>query len=164
MRVLAVGAHPDDLEILCGGTLARYVREGSEVVMCNAALGFMGVVLFGYQVWMNNVQTLPSDFYPKTAVASVAGLGGTRGDRVDDILLDATSVSGGEVFLLAAESHGREDREHLGNLSYFFVDRNQEVEFLFDGGVEWVFLQRSAPGCVLVCRDRSELNGSFSHD
>jgi len=42
MRVLAVGAHPDDLEILCGGTLARFVREGSEVVMCNAALGNRG--------------------------------------------------------------------------------------------------------------------------
>lgn len=26
MRILAVGAHPDDLEILCGGTLARYAR------------------------------------------------------------------------------------------------------------------------------------------
>jgi LmbE family N-acetylglucosaminyl deacetylase len=42
MRVLAVGAHPDDLEILCGGTLARYVREGHEVVMCNATLGDRG--------------------------------------------------------------------------------------------------------------------------
>lgn len=42
MRVLAVGAHPDDLEILCGGTLARYVLEGHEVVMCNATLGNRG--------------------------------------------------------------------------------------------------------------------------
>ena len=42
MRVLAVGAHPDDLELLCGGTLARYVREGHEVVMCNATLGDRG--------------------------------------------------------------------------------------------------------------------------
>jgi len=42
MRVLAVGAHADDLEILCGGTLARYVQEGHEVVMCNAALGDRG--------------------------------------------------------------------------------------------------------------------------
>ena len=42
MIVLAVGAHPDDLEILCGGTLARFVREGHEVVMCNAARGDRG--------------------------------------------------------------------------------------------------------------------------
>jgi LmbE family N-acetylglucosaminyl deacetylase len=42
MRVLAVGAHPDDLEILCGGTLARFVQEGHEVVMCNATLGNRG--------------------------------------------------------------------------------------------------------------------------
>lgn len=41
------------------------------------ALAFMGVVLFGFQVWINNVQTLPSDFFPRSAVASVAGLGGT---------------------------------------------------------------------------------------
>src|SRR5687768_16061526 len=42
MRVLAVGAHPDDLEILCGGTLARYVQEGHEVVMCHATRGNRG--------------------------------------------------------------------------------------------------------------------------
>ena len=42
MRVLAVGAHPDDLEILCGGTLARYAKEGHETVMCHATRGDMG--------------------------------------------------------------------------------------------------------------------------
>jgi LmbE family N-acetylglucosaminyl deacetylase len=42
MRVLGVGAHPDDLEILCGGTLARYVQEGHEVVMCHATRGDRG--------------------------------------------------------------------------------------------------------------------------
>jgi ACS family hexuronate transporter-like MFS transporter len=42
-----------------------------------AALGLIAVVLFGFQVWINNVQTLPSDFFPKNAVGSVAGLGGT---------------------------------------------------------------------------------------
>ena len=41
------------------------------------ALALIGVVLFGFQVWINNVQTLPSDFFPDTAVGSVAGLGGT---------------------------------------------------------------------------------------
>ena len=42
-----------------------------------AALAWMGVVLFGFQIWINNVLTLPSDFFPGSAVASVAGLGGT---------------------------------------------------------------------------------------
>jgi ACS family hexuronate transporter-like MFS transporter len=41
------------------------------------ALLLMGLVLFGFQVWINNLQTLPSDFFPKSAVASVFGLGGT---------------------------------------------------------------------------------------
>jgi N-acetylglucosamine malate deacetylase 1 len=33
MNVLAVGAHPDDLEILCGGALARCARRGDRVTM-----------------------------------------------------------------------------------------------------------------------------------
>src|ERR1700754_1188708 len=42
MRVLAVGAHPDDLEILAGGTLARLAHDGHEVVMCHATTGNRG--------------------------------------------------------------------------------------------------------------------------
>lgn len=41
------------------------------------ALALIGIVLFGFQVWINNVQTLPSDFFADKSVASVAGLGGT---------------------------------------------------------------------------------------
>jgi ACS family hexuronate transporter-like MFS transporter len=40
------------------------------------ALAWMAVVLFGFQVWVNNLQTLPSDFFPSGAVGSVFGLGG----------------------------------------------------------------------------------------
>jgi len=42
MRVLAIGAHPDDLEILCGGTLARFRQQGDEVAMCHVANGNLG--------------------------------------------------------------------------------------------------------------------------
>jgi LmbE family N-acetylglucosaminyl deacetylase len=42
LRVLAVGAHPDDLEILCGGTLARFCGDGHDVVMCHATSGDRG--------------------------------------------------------------------------------------------------------------------------
>ena len=38
-RVLAVSAHPDDLEIMCAGTLAKYVREGVKVSMAIATDG-----------------------------------------------------------------------------------------------------------------------------
>lgn len=42
MNVLAIGCHPDDLEIACGGTLRRLVREGHNVYMCHVANGDMG--------------------------------------------------------------------------------------------------------------------------
>jgi ACS family hexuronate transporter-like MFS transporter len=40
------------------------------------ALAFISLVTFGFQSWINNVQTLPSDYFPEEIVASVAGLGG----------------------------------------------------------------------------------------
>ena len=42
MNVLAIGCHPDDLEIQCGGTLAKYVKLGHKVFMCHIANGNMG--------------------------------------------------------------------------------------------------------------------------
>ena len=42
MRILAVGAHPDDLEILCSGTLAKYVQQGASVVLAIATDGSAG--------------------------------------------------------------------------------------------------------------------------
>lgn len=44
MKVLAIGCHPDDLEIACGGTLRKYVEEGADVYMCHVANGNMGHV------------------------------------------------------------------------------------------------------------------------
>ena len=42
LRVLAVGAHPDDIEIRCGGTLARYAKTGHHVMMAHATNGDEG--------------------------------------------------------------------------------------------------------------------------
>lgn len=57
--------------LMPAGIFAAYTPDSM------TALALIGVVLFGFQVWINNVQTLPSDFYPSKAVGSVAGLGGT---------------------------------------------------------------------------------------
>lgn len=40
--VLAVGAHPDDLELTCGGTIARMAHEGKRVGMLDLTRGEMG--------------------------------------------------------------------------------------------------------------------------
>jgi N-acetylglucosamine malate deacetylase 1 len=42
MNVLAIGCHPDDLEIGCGGTLARLAKQGNKVTMCHVANGDKG--------------------------------------------------------------------------------------------------------------------------
>ncbi len=41
-RVLAVGAHPDDIEIFCAGTLARFVQQGVQVTMVTVTNGEKG--------------------------------------------------------------------------------------------------------------------------
>lgn len=42
MRVLAVGAHPDDLELLCAGTLVKYRKQGHTVIMAHMCMGDKG--------------------------------------------------------------------------------------------------------------------------
>ena len=57
--------------LMPAGIVAAYTPDAM------MALALIGVVLFGFQAWINNVQTLPSDMFPSSAVGSVAGLGGT---------------------------------------------------------------------------------------
>ena len=45
MRVLAVGCHPDDVEIACSGTLAKCVKRGDTVIVCHASTGNLGHVI-----------------------------------------------------------------------------------------------------------------------
>ena len=33
MNILAIGAHPDDIEFGCGGTLSKYSEKGHKVYM-----------------------------------------------------------------------------------------------------------------------------------
>lgn len=42
MRILAVGAHPDDVELQCSGTLAKYARRGDQVCIAVSTNGEAG--------------------------------------------------------------------------------------------------------------------------
>ena len=42
MNVLAIGCHPDDIEINCAGTLVKCVKRGDKVTVCHVANGNLG--------------------------------------------------------------------------------------------------------------------------
>lgn len=46
MKVLAIGAHPDDVEILCAGTVAKFARLGHEVFICHVCNGNKGSKIY----------------------------------------------------------------------------------------------------------------------
>jgi MFS transporter, ACS family, hexuronate transporter len=56
---------------LLSGVLAAYATSPT------AALAWICLTCFGFQFWVGNVQTLPSDFFPVGAVGSIAGFAGT---------------------------------------------------------------------------------------
>lgn len=45
MKILAIGCHPDDVEIACAGTLAKYRSLGHEVTVCHVCNGNLGHVV-----------------------------------------------------------------------------------------------------------------------
>jgi len=53
------------------GILAAHAQSAYSALVC------ISIVLFGFQMWISNVQTLPSDLFANSAVGSVAGMGGT---------------------------------------------------------------------------------------
>ncbi len=42
MKILAIGAHPDDIEVGCSGTLAKYMRNGHDIYLLVMTEGHMG--------------------------------------------------------------------------------------------------------------------------
>ncbi|MDV3455886.1 MFS transporter [Sphingomonas sp. HF-S4] len=70
------------------------------------AVLLIAVILFGFQVAINNIQTLPSDYFAGGAVGSLAGIGGTAavaGTLITTWLVPAlTAQSYAPIFALAA--------------------------------------------------------------
>ena len=45
MNILAIGCHPDDIEVACAGTLIKYKKQGNAVTICHVTNGNMGHVV-----------------------------------------------------------------------------------------------------------------------
>jgi ACS family hexuronate transporter-like MFS transporter len=56
--------------LMLAGIPAAYASDTTSLLF------YISLVTFGFQAWINNVQTLPSDLFPQRAVATVAGMGG----------------------------------------------------------------------------------------
>lgn len=55
-----------------------------------AALALIGLVLFGFQAWVVNLQTMPSDIFPDRVVGAVAGLAGVGSGLSNMLFILAT--------------------------------------------------------------------------
>ena len=79
-RLIARGRSVNAARKLVMGIAACLMPFGilaARVDSAYAALACISIVLFGFQMWISNVQTLPSDLFPQSAVGSIAGMGGT---------------------------------------------------------------------------------------
>ena len=83
MKVLAVGCHPDDLEIACGGTLRKYVEQGAEVFTCHVANGNQGHVI----IEPKELAELRAKEFE--AASAVIGVKETFNLNVGDMLVDS---------------------------------------------------------------------------
>jgi len=107
MKVLAVGAHPDDIELGCGGTLARHVAAGDEVTMLVLTPGESGP------------QGLTSRIREQEAASAVLGarlMWGPYDDgsiptgrEIVTVLDDAVSVTGAEIVYTHAPHDTHQD-------------------------------------------------------
>jgi ACS family hexuronate transporter-like MFS transporter len=77
--VIAIG-----MLLMSFGIMAAWAHSAA------GALAFISIVMFGFQAWISNVQTVPSDLFPTNMVASVAGLGGV-GAGIGAILFTLTT-------------------------------------------------------------------------
>lgn len=80
MRILAIGAHPDDIEISCSGTLAKCVKRGDKVIVCHASTGNLGHVI------------IPPDELVKIRAAEAKKAGSMAGIEVIGGLFDDLDI------------------------------------------------------------------------
>jgi len=64
LRILAIGAHPDDLEFGCGGILLGEMARGSEISLCVCSRG--EAISGNYRVSRASPKSMRVDFFALT--------------------------------------------------------------------------------------------------
>jgi N-acetylglucosamine malate deacetylase 1 len=124
VRVLAVGAHPDDLVILCAGTLVRYIADGSTVTMVDVTRGDRGSFIHSADE-IAAIRERESRRAAEIAGADYVALGLSDGDvfaadrRQREIVVDLIRQVRPDVII----SHSPND---------YMTDHNEVAQLVFD--------------------------------
>ena len=111
MRILAIGAHPDDVEFGCGGTLIKYARQGHDVsllVMTDGAGGGDGRIRRQEQQAAGDILGVSRLFwgeYPDTAIP----LDRESIQRVERVILDVRP----DFIFVHSQDDTHQDHRHL---------------------------------------------------
>jgi LmbE family N-acetylglucosaminyl deacetylase len=119
--VLAIGAHPDDVEILCGGTLARYANLGWRIHIIHVTNGDKG----GYGRARETIaRERREEALRAAAVIGATSLAGGIGDAELDVTLDSRIVvidairaSQADVVLAHSPADYHPDHSNVGRLA-----------------------------------------------
>jgi len=114
LRILAIGAHPDDIEIGCGGTLLRLVEHPGPVTATF-------VILTGDVRRAEEAQRAAELFLPGCEVSvRIAGLPDGRlpahWDEVKNFLEDAATRVGADLILAPSRHDAHQDHRLLAEL------------------------------------------------
>jgi LmbE family N-acetylglucosaminyl deacetylase len=111
MRILAIGAHPDDVEFGCGGTLIKYARQGHDVsllVMTDGGGGGDGRIRRQEQQAAGDILGVSRLFwgeYPDTAIP----LDRESIQRVERVILDVRP----DFIFVHSQDDTHQDHRHL---------------------------------------------------
>jgi LmbE family N-acetylglucosaminyl deacetylase len=111
MRILAIGAHPDDVEFGCGGTLIKYAQQGHDVfllVMTDGGAGGVGRIRRLEQQAARDILGVSKLYwgeYPDTAIP----LDRESIQRVERVILDVRP----DFIFLHSQDDTHQDHRHL---------------------------------------------------
>lgn len=126
MNILCIAAHPDDAEVLCAGTLARYAKEGHHVTIAVFTNGNMGDAVVKPEVLG------PAREQEARAAAAIIGANFIWGNITDEhvfpdqeqrrLMIDILREADPDVIFTHSPSDYHPDHRYVGQLvfdSYF---------------------------------------------